>query len=332
MQNDLNQSLISAQNKQTIMVIGLQQAGKTTLVQKFKSINKKLIQESKISDYDIELIDTPTYDFFFTLLPFRDPKVTGYIIIFCDQNTDIMKSIKQIRKKLFTNNGQHKRTIIILNEYIKDNGSSEIQEEIMNIKYWCKQQDIIFCQLDVSRSSPKEILHVFEKMYMKRIRTTLKQKIFIILQFAVAMYVFLFAIWLSIKDPSLIVLSNNFCFRQVIFHWRSTAQHYYAQEFHKFSFHIFEQRIQILNALIEQTTFSQQVQNFQLFSYCYLSNNPDYCLHVLYAAILPNNVYTFHVQFSSLHIFYILFMKSYCYQDQKMIIYTKMLNLNQYDK
>ncbi|CAK70951.1 unnamed protein product (macronuclear) [Paramecium tetraurelia] len=205
MQNDLNSSLISAQNKQTIMVIGLQQAGKTTLVQKFKAINKKLFQESKISDYEIELIDTPTYDSFFTLLPFRDPKVTGYIIIFCDQNTDILKSIKQIRKKLFTNNGQHKRTIIILNEYIKDNGSSQIQEEIMNIKYWCKQQDIIFCQLDVSRASPKEILRVFERMYMKRIRTTLKQKIFIILQFAIAMYVFLFAIWLSIKDPSLII-------------------------------------------------------------------------------------------------------------------------------
>ncbi|CAD8134030.1 unnamed protein product [Paramecium pentaurelia] len=209
MQNDLNLSLSSAQNKQTIMVIGLQQAGKTTLVQKFAAINQKLFQESKISDYDIELIDTPSYDSFFTLLPFRDPKVTAYIIIFCEQNTDIMKSIKQIRKKLFTINGQHKRTIILLNEFAYDNQSSEIQDEIMNIKQWCKQQDIVFSQLDVRRASSKEIVNIFERMYMKRIRTTLTQKIFIILQSVIAIFVFLFALWLSIKDPSLIISNTS---------------------------------------------------------------------------------------------------------------------------
>ncbi|CAD8212273.1 unnamed protein product [Paramecium octaurelia] len=206
MQNDLNLSLNEAPNKQTIMVIGLQQAGKTTFVQKFSAINKKIFQESKIPEYDIELIDTPSYDSFFTLLPFRDPKVTGYIIIFCQQNSEILKSTKQIRKKLFSINGQHKRTVILFNEFTYiDNRSSEIQEEILNIKYWSKQQDIIFSQLDIKRATSKEIVNFFERMFMKKIRTTLNQKIFIIIQFGVSIYVFLFAIWLSIKDPSLII-------------------------------------------------------------------------------------------------------------------------------
>ncbi|CAD8049406.1 unnamed protein product [Paramecium sonneborni] len=163
MQNDLNQSLNQDLIKQTIMVIGLIQAGKTTLVQKYTAINQKLFQESCISDQNIELIDTPSYDYYFTLLPFRDPKVTGYLIIFCEQNLEIMKSIKQIRKKLFQINGQHKRTIILFNEFSFDNQSSEIQQEIVNIKYWCRQQDIIFSQINVKKASSKEIKNVHEK-------------------------------------------------------------------------------------------------------------------------------------------------------------------------
>ncbi|CAD8143159.1 unnamed protein product [Paramecium pentaurelia] len=211
MQNDINLSLNEAPNKQTIMVIGLQQAGKTTFAQKFSAINQKLFQESKIPDYDIELIDTPSYDSFFTLLPFRDPKVTGYIIIFCQLNSEIMKSTKQIRKKLFSINGQHKRTVILFNEFTYfDTRSSEIQEEIMNIKYWCKQQDILFSQLDIKRASCKQIINLFEKMFMKKIRTTLAQKIFIIIQFGMGIYIFLFAIWLSINDPSLIISNISY--------------------------------------------------------------------------------------------------------------------------
>ncbi|CAD8050618.1 unnamed protein product [Paramecium sonneborni] len=205
MQNDINISLNQDQIKQTIMVIGFQQCGKTTLFQKFTAINQKLFQESNIPDYDIELIDTPSYNSFFTLQTFRDPKVTGYIIIFCEQTSEIMKSIKEIRKKLFQINGQHKRTIIIFNEFTYENQSSAIQEEISNIQYWCKQQDIIFSQINVLRATSKEIINLFEKMFMKKIRTTLFQKIFIIVQFAIAIYIFLYALWLSIKDPSLII-------------------------------------------------------------------------------------------------------------------------------
>jgi hypothetical protein len=57
-------------------------------------MNVKAIQESKISDLNIELVDTPSYDSYFTLLPIRDPKVTGYIIMFSDQNNEVFRSIK----------------------------------------------------------------------------------------------------------------------------------------------------------------------------------------------------------------------------------------------
>ncbi|CAK62142.1 unnamed protein product (macronuclear) [Paramecium tetraurelia] len=320
MQNDLNISLSEAPNKQTIMVIGLQQAGKTAFVQKFSAINKKLFQDSKIPEYDIELIDTPSYDSFFTLLPFRDPKVTGYIIVFCQQNSEILKSTKQIRKKLFSINGQHKRTVILFNEFTYfDNRSSEIQEEILDIKYWSKQQDIIFSQLDIKRASSKEIVNFFERMFMKKIRTTLNQKIFIIIQFGVSIYVFLFAIWLSIKDPSLIISNIQleiYCLALLCLGISNMFIPYFIRTGIK------DSNTQCIN---RSKIFSCLVTVISVITLIIAS-----MFLQLLSCLIMSILFTFN---SVLCLFFtFLFMKSYFQQDQIMIIYTKMLNQIQYEQ
>ncbi|KAM3144590.1 hypothetical protein pb186bvf_003197 [Paramecium bursaria] len=204
-----------------IMIIGQQDAGKTLLIQRFlpsPGINKTIIIQNQ--EYDFQVIDTPAYDPFFTMLTMSSQNINGYVVVFSQHNLDVLNTLKDIRQKLFQISGIYKPMVVVanINPQLISNQSGVIEEEnLIQIIRWCDEIGIKIFQMNLKSEKEDKINQIFEYLAQPEQKIPRNERFYLFIQELIALSILIFGMWYIFYDPSIIVyFDQSFSLKQQI--------------------------------------------------------------------------------------------------------------------
>lgn len=120
------------------------------------------LNQLKVEDLGVELVDTPSYDSYFTLLPIRNISVHGYILMFSLFNSEVAKNLAEMRHKLFQISGQHYPTVILANTFqlYGINDSNNFSNELEEVKNWCQQTGLSLFICDIKNAKDADLCNL----------------------------------------------------------------------------------------------------------------------------------------------------------------------------